>query len=183
MAKKSAARRRPAKAPARKAAGRKATARKSVGTKATARKTTARKATGGKRTARSRPSARRAPLADVRGATVRKDIGGVRLEAGQAGDGRVKRMVYPPGYAWSTHTKPHVETDYCMHAHVGFLVQGRMDVEYADGCVETYEAPQVVAVAPGHHGHVVGDEPVILIEFDFEGDTVARFGMPTEHRH
>jgi hypothetical protein len=30
---------------------------------------------------------------------------------------------------------------------------------------------------------VVGKEPVVLIEFDFEGDTVSRLGMPTEHRH
>jgi hypothetical protein len=41
----------------------------------------------------------------------------------------------------------------------------------------------VVAVAPGHDGHVVGDEPAVLIEFDFEGDTINRFGMPDAHRH
>ena len=107
----------------------------------------------------------------------------MRLEAGPAGEGRVKRMVYPAGYKWSVHTKPHVGTDYCMHAHVGFLVQGRIDVLYADGCVEVYKAPQVVAVAPGHDGHVVGNEPAVLIEFDFEGDTINRFGMPEAHQH
>ena len=30
---------------------------------------------------------------------------------------------------------------------------------------------------------VVGKETVVLIEFDFEGDTVSRLGMPAEHRH
>jgi len=30
---------------------------------------------------------------------------------------------------------------------------------------------------------VVGKEPVVLIEFDFEGDTVQRLGMPDAHRH
>ena len=43
--------------------------------------------------------------------------------------------------------------------------------------------PQIVAIDPGHDGWVVGREPVILIEFDFEGDTVSRLGMPSEHRH
>jgi hypothetical protein len=119
----------------------------------------------------------------VRGATVRRDVGGGRRVAGEAGEGRVKRMIYPPGYSWSKHTKPYVGTDYCMHAHVGFLVQGQIDVEYADGCVESYRAPQIVAVAPGHDGHVVGNEPAVLIEFDFESDTIERFGMPAEHRH
>ena len=92
-------------------------------------------------------------------------------------------MVYPAGYSWSTHTQPFVGTDYCMHAHVGFLTQGRIDVEYPDGCVEIYQAPAIVAVAPGHHGHVVGSEPAVLIEFDFESDTISRFGMPDAHRH
>jgi len=29
----------------------------------------------------------------------------------------------------------------------------------------------------------VGKKPVVLIEFDFEKDTVSRFGMPDAHRH
>ena len=38
-------------------------------------------------------------------------------------------------------------------------------------------APQVVAIPPGHDGYVVGDEPAVLIEVDFEGQTAERFGM------
>ena len=30
---------------------------------------------------------------------------------------------------------------------------------------------------------VVGDEEAVLIEFDFESDTVSRFGLPETHRH
>ena len=92
-------------------------------------------------------------------------------------------MIYPPGFRWSTAMKPIVGTDRCMHAHVGFLARGEIHIEYADGCVVEYKAPQVVAIDPGHDGWVVGKEPVILIEFDFEGDTVSRLGMPAEHRH
>ncbi|NTW00408.1 MAG: hypothetical protein HGA19_03770 [Oscillochloris sp.] len=39
-----------------------------------------------------------------------------------------------------------------------------------------FVAPQVLVVEPGHEGWVVGDEPAVLIEFDFEKDTVQRFG-------
>ena len=42
---------------------------------------------------------------------------------------------------------------------------------------------QIIAIEPGHDGWVVGDEPVVIIEFDFEGDTVRRTGMPSVHRH
>ena len=100
-----------------------------------------------------------------------------------AGAARVKRMIYPAGFRWSKAMKPIVGTDRCMPAHVGFLARGEIHIEYADGCVVEYKAPQVVAIDPGHDGWVVGREPVILIEFDFEGDTVSRLGMPAEHRH
>jgi hypothetical protein len=121
-------------------------------------------------------------LAPIKGATVR-NIGGVKLAVVSAGAARVKRMVYPPGFRWSQAMKPIVGTNRCMHAHVGFLARGEIHIEYADGCVEEFKAPQVVAIDPGHDGWVVGNEPVVLIEFDFEGDTVGKLGMPAEHRH
>jgi hypothetical protein len=121
-------------------------------------------------------------LADVQGAEQR-NIGGVRLDVGKAGGARVKRMIYPPGFRWSIDMKPIVGTDLCMHAHVGFLARGEIHIEYGDGCIIEHRAPQVVAIEPGHDGWVVGTEPVILIEFDFEGDTAIRLGMPERHQH
>ena len=138
----------------------------------------------------ARPRAKRAPRAKasdplhgpVKGAE-RREVGRVRLDVGRAGGARVKRLIYPPGFRWSTDMKPAVGTDYCMHAHVGFLARGEIHIEYPDGCVVEHRAPQIVAIEPGHDGWVVGKEPVVLIEFDFEGDTVSRLGMPSGHRH
>ena len=121
-------------------------------------------------------------FAAVKGATHRY-VGHVRLDVGRAGAARVKRMIYPAGFRWSTDMKPVVGTDLCMHAHVGFLARGQIHIEYADGCVVEHKAPQIVAIEPGHDGWVVGPEPVVLIEFDFEKDTVNRLGMPNSHRH
>ena len=121
-------------------------------------------------------------LAAVKGATHRY-LGHVRLDVGRAGTARVKRMIYPVGFRWSKDMKPVVGTALCMHTHVGFLARGEIHIEYADGCVVEHKAPQIVAIEPGHDGWVVGNEPVVLIEFDFEGDTVARLGMPDAHRH
>jgi hypothetical protein len=121
-------------------------------------------------------------LAPIKGATAR-EVGGVKLAVAPAGQARVKRLIYPPGFRWSTSMKPIVGTDRCMHAHAGFLARGEIHIEYADGCVVEYTAPQVVAIEPGHDGWVVGTEPAVLIEFDFEGDTISRLGMPAAHRH
>ena len=136
---------------------------------------------------RAAPARRRAPrpeprFAAVKGATHR-DAGRVQLEIGRAGGARVKRAIYPPGFRWSVDMKPLVGTDLCLHAHVGFLASGAIRIEYPDGCTVEYEAPEIVAVEPGHDGAVVGDTPAVLIEFDFEGDTANRLGMPASHRH
>jgi hypothetical protein len=121
-------------------------------------------------------------LAPVKGAE-KRTIGHVQLEVGRAGHARVKRLIYPPGFHWAVDMKPIVGTDLCMHAHVGFLARGEIHIEYADGCIVEHKAPQIVAIDPGHDGWVVGKEPVVIVEFDFEGDTVNRLGMPTSHRH
>ncbi|WP_303312221.1 hypothetical protein [Hymenobacter sp. BT730] len=115
-------------------------------------------------------------LGPLKNAT-RHEIGGVQVDVVQTGNSRVKRMVYPVGFRWSKDIKPKVGTELCQHAHVGFLAAGHLAVQYADGAVEEYVAPQVVAIAPGHDGWVVGAEPAILIQFDFEGETVERLGL------
>ena len=112
-----------------------------------------------------------------------REIGGVELDIVRAGEARVKRVVYPPGFRWSTHMKPVSGTDLCMHAHVGFLVRGEVHIEYPDGCKREFKAPEVLVIEPGHEGWVVGDERAVVIEFDFEGDTVNRLGVPASHSH
>jgi hypothetical protein len=95
----------------------------------------------------------------------------------------VKRVVYPPGYRWSVNLKPFIGTELCRHAHVGFLAQGQMQGEYADGCRFDLRAPSVVVIEPGHDAWVVGEEAAVLIEVDYDKDTAHRFDLPTEHRH
>ena len=112
-----------------------------------------------------------------------REIGGVRLEVVRTGGCRVKRMIYPVGFQWSKHMKPIVGTDFCMHAHIGFLARGHVQIQYPDGCKRDFVAPQVVSIEPGHDGSVIGNDPAVLIEFDFEGDTVRQLGMPEKHAH
>lgn len=151
----------------------------SVGTKVPSRKV-ARKA---KAAVRRKPAPKAPAVPPLRGATESRELGGVRLELGRAGAARVKRMIYPAGFRWSRHMKPVVGTDLCMHAHVGYLAQGEIHIEYWDGCVVEHKAPQIVSIDPGHDGWVVGKTPVIMIEFDFERETLAKLGMPTGHSH
>lgn len=115
-------------------------------------------------------------LAPMKGSQ-HQEVAGATIDIVPAGRARVKRIVYPAGFRWSTHMKPIVGSDYCMHAHVGFLARGRVHVEYADGEIEEFEAPRVVAIDPGHDAWVVGTEPAVLIEIDFERETPRVLGM------
>ena len=121
-------------------------------------------------------------LAPIKNAEHR-EAGGVQIDMVPAGNCHVKRLVYPAGFRWSNHMKPLVGTDFCMHAHVGFLARGEIHMEFPDGCVKDYRAPQVLCIEPGHDGFVVGSEPAVVIEFDFGGETVSRLGMPEKHCH
>ena len=121
-------------------------------------------------------------LAPITGAD-HQVIGGITIDVMRAANGRIKRLVYPPGFRWSTHLKLLVGTERCMHAHIGFLAQGHVRGVYADGCTFDFVAPQGVVIEPGHDAWVVGDETAVLIQFDAEAATARHFGLPEEHRH
>lgn len=137
--------------------------------------------------AKAKKTAPRAAPANVLTAPMKgaehRDLGHVVLDVVRTGAARVKRMIYPPGFHWDKDMRPVTKTDYCMHAHVGFLAQGEIHIEYPDGCVVEFKAPAAVAIDPGHDGWVVGKTPAVFIEFDFERDTVNKLGMPNAHRH
>ncbi|HET7876717.1 MAG TPA: hypothetical protein VFN71_14435 [Methylomirabilota bacterium] len=128
------------------------------------------------------PSGRDPLLAPIAGAD-RRTVAGVTVDSLRAGNGRLKRLVYPPGFRWSTHMKSLVGTTLCMHAHVGFLARGHVRGQYGDGCSFEHTAPSVVVIEPGHDAWVVGKEAAVLIQFDAQGNTTRQFGLPEAHRH
>lgn len=112
-----------------------------------------------------------------------REVSGVQIDMTRAGKARVRRVIYPAGFRWSHDMKGIVGTDLCMHAHVGFIVAGSIEVEYGDGCRTRFTAPQAVVIEPGHEGWVAGDGPAVMIEVDFEADTARQFGLPETHQH
>ena len=118
----------------------------------------------------------------IEGAT-HSEVGGLTVDEVPAGTARLKRLVYPPGWRWSSDMRPISGTEWCQHAHVSFVAAGCMEIAYADGCTTRYQAPAFAVVEPGHDGWVVGDEPVVVVQVDHGAETVARFGMAGEHRH
>jgi class 3 adenylate cyclase len=73
--------------------------------------------------------------------------------------------ILEPGWRWSVHIKPIVETEWCEFHHVGYLLGGRIGLVTSAGETAELEAGDLVDVAPGHDAWVIGDEPAITINF------------------
>jgi quercetin dioxygenase-like cupin family protein len=85
------------------------------------------------------------------------------------GGGSVGKATFEPGWRWSRHVKPIAKTEWCEAPHFMYQISGRMHVKMADG-QEFEMGPGDVAVMPsGHDAWVVGDEPVVAI--DWQGAT------------
>ncbi len=88
-----------------------------------------------------------------------------RLEIVNMTDGTVGRMTLNPGWRWSQHVKPLVNTEWCQTPHYQYQLSGKLHILMQDG-TEFETAPgQVVSLPPGHDAWVVGDEPVVVIDW------------------
>ena len=87
------------------------------------------------------------------------------IEVVKMADGEVGRYTFQPGWRWSEHIKPVVGGDSCQTHHIGFLVSGRMGIQTDDGTTGEVTAGCAYRIPPGHDGWVIGDEPVVVVEF------------------
>jgi class 3 adenylate cyclase len=81
------------------------------------------------------------------------------------GEVYIARSTHEPGWRWSEHVKPVVGTPSCLHHHKGVVVSGQMEVETDTGARRRFGAGEALEVPPGHDAWVIGDEPLVTIEF------------------
>ncbi len=97
-----------------------------------------------------------------------EDTGEVRLV--NLDGGAVGRAVFQPGWQWSKHIKPIAKTDSCQAAHVGYVVSGRMRIVMDDGEAAEFGPGDFMICPPGHDAWVLGDEPVVALDWQGFGD-------------
>jgi class 3 adenylate cyclase len=89
----------------------------------------------------------------------------VRTDIVHLGDLTVGRFVNQPGWRWSEHVRPSVGGEWCQIRHVGFIISGRLGIDFRDGSSVVFGPGDVFEIPPGHDGYTVGDEPVVQIEW------------------
>jgi class 3 adenylate cyclase len=61
--------------------------------------------------------------------------------------------------------KPMVGGEWCQARHVGFIVSGRLGIEFTDGTTAEFGPGDVFDIPPGHDGYTIGEEPVLQVEW------------------
>ena len=92
-----------------------------------------------------------------------------RVELVKVGDVTIGRGTFEPGWKWSTHVKPLTKTKSCEAPHFQYQIAGTMKVVMEDGTTRECKAGDVSLLPSGHDAWVVGNEPVVVV--DFQGMT------------
>jgi uncharacterized cupin superfamily protein len=99
-----------------------------------------------------------------------------KIEVVKLGDVAAMRVRFEPGWRWSECVKPVVGTKSCQVGHLMYVVSGRMGVRMDDGSEVEFGPRDVGVIPPGHDAWVVGNDP--LIGIDFQGGAV--YAKPRE---
>ena len=88
-----------------------------------------------------------------------------RAEILKVGGADLGRLVFQPGWRWSKDLKPLAKTKSCEAPHFQFHVSGRLAIQMDDGTQFTAGPGDVTSLPSGHDAWVVGDEPVVVVDW------------------
>ncbi len=81
-------------------------------------------------------------------------------------DGRpVGRATFQPGWTWSESVKPLAKTKSCEAPHFQYHLSGTLRIKTDDGVEKDCKAGDVSMLGSGHDAWVVGNEPVVVVDF------------------
>ena len=88
-----------------------------------------------------------------------------KLEIINIGGKTIGRATFQPGWRWSKSVKPLVNTESCEAPHFQYHVSGTIRVKMDDGTERDFKAGDVSLLGAGHDAWVIGDEPVVVVDF------------------
>ncbi|MEV6664065.1 cupin domain-containing protein [Streptomyces nigra] len=103
----------------------------------------------------------------------RRDFPRGHIEAVHLSDLDFAAATLEPGWRWSESVGPIAGTDTCQMHHNGYVLQGRLHIHMDEGAETEVGPGEVYVCTPGHDAWVVGDEQVVV--FDFQGQTAREF--------
>lgn len=77
----------------------------------------------------------------------------------------IGRLEFQPGWRWSNDVKPIAGTESCTAPHFQYHLSGRLAIQMDDGTEFVAGAGDVTSLPSGHDAWVVGDEPVVVVDW------------------
>ena len=77
----------------------------------------------------------------------------------------VGRLVFQPGWRWSTDVQPLAKTASCEAPHFQYHVAGKLGIRMDDGTEFIAGPGDVTSLPQGHDAWVIGDEPVVVVDW------------------
>ena len=93
-----------------------------------------------------------------------------KLELIKVGGALIGRATLQPGWKWSESVKPIAKTKSCEAPHFQYHASGTIRIRMDDGTERDVKAGEVSLIPTGHDAWVVGNEPVVLIDFQGMAD-------------
>jgi hypothetical protein len=88
-----------------------------------------------------------------------------KVELIKIGGATIGKATFQPGWKWSTSVQPLVNTKTCEAPHFQYHVSGILKVQMDDGTILECKPGDVSLLPTGHDAWVVGDKPVVVIDF------------------
>ena len=88
-----------------------------------------------------------------------------RAEIVNSADGAIGRLVLEPGWRWSNDVKPVAKTASCEAPHFQYHVSGQLAIKMDDGSEFVAGPGDITSLPSGHDAWVVGDEPVVVVDW------------------
>jgi hypothetical protein len=88
-----------------------------------------------------------------------------RLELIKIGDATVGRAILEPGWRWASSVQPIAKTKSCEAPHFQYHISGVLKVLMDDGTEFECRPGDVSFLPSGHDAWVVGDQPVVIVDF------------------
>ena len=98
-----------------------------------------------------------------------------RAEILRVGGVEVGRLVFEPGWRWSVDVQPLAGTPSCEAPHMQYHVSGCLAIRMDDGTELVAGPGDVTSLPSGHDAWVVGDEPVVVVDW-YGATTYAKEG-------
>jgi hypothetical protein len=88
-----------------------------------------------------------------------------KLELVKINGAMIGRATFQPGWKWSTSVQPIAKTKSCEAPHFQYHVSGTLMVKMDDGTTLECKPGDVSLFPIGHDAWVVGNEPVVVVDF------------------